>query len=190
MAFVSSMAEFLPIAFSSTRSTLGLSWFLSRCPPLPRPPLPRPRCSKPPPRPPLSGLDSLVEAAPPPPQRLLSSGAGSVCQGRPLPLLPAWKLPPHSPGLGSCPGGGNDMSSTSGSLFSAAGGTVSFSHSSFQLPMTSWSSLGGGGARVSGWKPGGEESPPTGRGLGPGGSENDPGGGDWVGGACCQLAGG
>lgn len=33
------------------------------------------------------------------------------------------------------------------------------------IPMTSWSSLGGGGARVSGWKPGGEESPPTGLGL-------------------------
>ena len=32
-------------------------------------------------------------------------------------------------------------------------------------PMTSWSSFGGGGARVSGWNPGGEESPPTGRGL-------------------------
>ena len=31
--------------------------------------------------------------------------------------------------------------------------------------MTSWSSLGGGGAKVSGWKPGGEESPPTGLGL-------------------------
>lgn len=26
--------------------------------------------------------------------------------------LPAWKLPPHSPGLGSCPGGGSDMSRT------------------------------------------------------------------------------
>ena len=24
--------------------------------------------------------------------------------------LPAWKFPPHSPGLGSCPGGGSDMS--------------------------------------------------------------------------------
>ena len=33
------------------------------------------------------------------------------------------------------------------------------------IPMTSWSSLGGGGAKVSGWKPGGEESPPTGLGL-------------------------
>ena len=36
--------------------------------------------------------------------------------------------------------------------------------------VTSCSSLGGG-AMVSGWKPGGEESPPTGRGLG--GREGD-----------------
>jgi hypothetical protein len=74
-----------------------------------------------------------------------------------------------------------------------------------QLPMTSCSSLGGP-ARVSGWKPGGDESPPTGRGLsggghsphctgptrcylGPGGREKLPGGGDWVGWACCQLPG-
>ena len=31
-----------------------------------------------------------------------------------FPNLPAWKFPPHSPGLGSCPGGGSDMSSTWG----------------------------------------------------------------------------